>query len=159
MTSASGAWSLVVSPSERLVWRLQRAGWGLMLVTLVLALLGMFGDGPLSAAEREVPGGTARIPRVARLGTATPVVLRPRQAAEPITVVLGPRLLRDVTLARWVPAPASSAWSDAGLTLTFSALPDSLPVRLELVPRRLGVHRGAIAVNGGRVPVTMLALP
>ncbi|HEV2128712.1 MAG TPA: hypothetical protein VGR22_08850, partial [Thermomicrobiales bacterium] len=39
-------------------WKVQRVGWALMLVVIVLALVGLFGTGPLSAVEREADDGT-----------------------------------------------------------------------------------------------------
>ena len=41
---------------RRRAWAVQRAGWALMALLLLGAILGLLGSGPLSTATADVPG-------------------------------------------------------------------------------------------------------
>ena len=45
---------------HRLGWTLERIGWGFMAATMLAAVVGVFGDGWLSAAETRGPGASRR---------------------------------------------------------------------------------------------------
>lgn len=46
---------------QRKEWTIQRVGWVVMLLIVVLALLGLFGTGPLSSASEEADGGALAV--------------------------------------------------------------------------------------------------
>jgi hypothetical protein len=62
-------------------WRLQRIGWGLLALFLLLALGGLFGDGPLSHSRDASAAGSVEYERFVRDGLATELIVTPASAA------------------------------------------------------------------------------
>lgn len=87
--------------AQRRGWAAQRVAWGVMATVLVLAVLGVFGSGPL-ATGRAGAGETLEVeyPRFARHGAETELTVDVRGAALPLTVALGRDFVDGVQLER-----------------------------------------------------------
>jgi hypothetical protein len=103
-------------------WRVQRIAWKAMLGVAVLALLGLFGSGPVSSARTEptASGVSARYERFVRAG-----------GEHTLTLVLTPAAIgSDSSATVWI----SSDWLSGNLTLSITPQPQSetvLPDRIE----------------------------
>lgn len=113
MSSVSRVGSLEVGEDlefQRRMWAIQRVAWAVMGLLLLLALLGLFGPGPLSSARVGDRGDPARLEyrRFERL--ASPTTLRvqvaPGAAREgTVQVALDRRYLEGVRVQRVTPEP------------------------------------------------------
>jgi hypothetical protein len=143
-------------------WQVQRAGWALMALAVLLGLAGLFGRGPLSSREAAAPGVTLRYQRVLRLEATESLefVLDARQAGEAV-LEIDSGFVSRTEIERIIPDPREISISPAGQRLSFSARGSGgLPVRLTFLPKRLG-RLPARFGTPGRAPlsVSFLVLP
>ena len=149
--------------AQRTSWRIQRTAWVVLWIVLLLALLGGLGSGPLSrttarSADRLLE---VRYHRVWRVNNTEVLELRlPPDSANP-WLVLDDRLLAAASLERITPAPAQTLVVPAGQRLVFAARgSDPAPVRLELVPRRMGRLRARLSAGRATsLDLTLWVLP
>lgn len=142
---------------QRKSWTVQRVSWVLMLLIVVAALLGAFGDGPLS----KVTAGDAQTlsveyDRFLRVGTSAK-----------LSVTLGTSAPESPSAALWldrdwlsgnevksiVPEPDSTTVAADRVTYYFSTEPGGIPSKIEfdLKTKALGATRGKAGVVGGPV--------
>ncbi len=148
---------------QRKSWRVQRVGWVLMGLCVVLGMLGLFGDGPLTRARAGSAGGfEVRYSRVWRLQTETQVELTaiPDSAGQVIVTLEG-SLLRRARIRSVSPEPRRIEAVPGGQRFVFDARGDG-PVSLQLgiTPTSMGRLRTRLATtNSASVPLTVLVLP
>ncbi len=149
-------------------WRVQRIGWTVMLVTAAAALLGFFGDGPLSSGRTgDGRGGlTLDYERFVR-----------RTAQQSLRLTLGPASREsDSTVAVWIdrdwlerhhitsisPEPMSSALEAGRITYSFLSrnAQEPLVVRVHLEAVKFGKNTLHAGTPGGPpVSFTQIAYP
>lgn len=146
-------------------WRLERLGWGLVTLIVVLALVGVFGHGPASWTSTTSSQGGIVLDhqRVAR-----------HNADEQVTLHLGTSTVRDgrielEVLGDWVqavrvdslvPEPSAQRSVPGGLLLEFEA--DAVaPTVVTLYYRafRYGSQEAEISAGGDRLGFTQWVLP
>lgn len=115
--------------------RAERVGWGLMLLVVVAALLGLFGSGPLSWGQTQSADGQLEVEydRFARdlAPTELRLTLHPDPAqGEEVRVWLSRDFLQRVQLQQITPEPQSVETGPGRLTYTFPAAPAGSPVRV-----------------------------
>jgi len=142
---------------QRRTWKVQRAGWIVMLLLIVAAIVGLFGRGPASSAHLGSPETplAADYERFVRL-----------DAPETLTIYLRATALRaDSTAEIWLdrswlagndlrsitPAPDRASAGADRMIYTFRLDPSSLPARItyELESRSLGRIRGRMGLVSG----------
>lgn len=142
---------------QRRMHGIQRVSWGIMAALLVVALLGLFGSGPLSQAT--ISGGSppARLEyqRFARLDA--PTSLRAWLATGPGTggaarLRLDHEYLRGVRVEGITPDPARVVSRVDGVDFDFPAGPGlaHVEVVIRLTPERAGRLRGRVDLGDGR---------
>lgn len=64
-------------PMQQRVWRFERVGWYVLVAIVLLALAGLFGNGPLSDAEVVSQDGRVRVEyqRLSRSGTTDSIFI------------------------------------------------------------------------------------
>jgi hypothetical protein len=143
---------------------MQRIGWWVMGATLVAALLGVFGGGPLSKAEVVVPGANVRLQyeRLVRLGQEEALAWRGlRAVGDSVDIELAyDRELFSLSPEAY-PQPERMRITPSGVILTFATLPNSTTeLSTALVPRRPGVLSiRARAGEGDWVALSMIVFP
>jgi hypothetical protein len=153
---------------QRASWRVQRAGWVVMILLAFAALAGLFGGGPLS---HSVAGGLSsgvalEYERFTRL-----------YAPQAIAFEIAPAGMESDSVARiwidrrWIdsnqineisPEPVSSELDADRIVYTFKVKPspDPLRVRFNLENRAMGRVRGrAGLVNGAALSFSQFAYP
>lgn len=101
-------------------WIAQRIGWGLMLVVLVLAALGLFGDGILSR-EQLVRGDTAlTFERYARRGSDTELQVTTPVVDGRLCIVLSSEFTRAFEIRQITPEPIGQWFDDGNTAFDFS---------------------------------------
>lgn len=138
---------------QRRLWRFERVGWcGLCLVVL-LAMLGLFSEGPLSHKQIRNAEGTLLVQyqRFVRNGASSQLLLQARGApSKPLELVLAGDLLEGFSIETIQPAPQLS--SSAGQGVQLDVQPDSHgTVRVHLTLRNAGVglYREEVGIAGG----------
>lgn len=143
-------------------WQVQRAGWLLMTLVVLLGLAGLFGQGRLSRGEAAGQGLTLRYQRVVRLlaSQSLEFALDARQSGE-VALELDSGFVSRTEIERIIPEPREILVSPEGQRLSFpSAGPGSVAVRLLFVPKKLGRLRARFGTPGGaELPVSFLVLP
>lgn len=145
---------------QRMFWQVERIGWTLMGLAVLGALLGFFGDGPLSTKTVEAEQLTVETQRFLRL--ESPFDLRAEIVPqEDVTAVwLDQVLLKHVRLENVVPEPVQTLTASGRVLYVFPASDDALRVTFRLVPQRAGALRGAIGLSPGpSVPLSSFVYP
>lgn len=150
---------------QRREWRVQRMGWWVLAAFVVAASLGLFGGGPLSAAQAGVPGAPLWIEyeRFVRVGAPTRISLHAGVAASSNGIRLRIRrsYFEALKIERMVPEPAAVAVGESDVTMRFDSVASGSPfftVILDVEPLRAGRHQAAFDVDGaGGVSFAQLA--
>lgn len=138
---------------QRATWRAERIGWAILWLVMVLALLGLFSDGPLSTASAVSPAGDLRVTygRFQRNGAPAEIKLqaRPQQGRE-LVIRLGAELLAAFTIESITPNPQSERGHAGGVQLVFSvAAGEPSTVHLTARPHRVGPVVSEIGIGDG----------
>lgn len=147
---------------ERATWKFQKVGWVAMVAFVAAGLAGLLGHGPLSGATAGRGGSLeVRYQRFERL-----------QAPTAIEILLRSRPVQPGTMGLWMDA----AWLDHFEVTEISPAPDRQSatgnrawllydrppqaIRLQLEPKRLGLLRARLGVDGGpAVELTQFVYP
>ena len=142
-------------------WAVQRTGWLLMALLLLLGLLGGLGGGPLARTTRGAGGFSMRYDRVVRLSAPTTWVLRiPAATAGRVELTLEDSLLARIEIDGWSPPPDRVTATSQGQRLEFLT-PDngSATIRFQFTPKRLGRIRTDVGGGANTIALSMLVLP
>lgn len=134
------------------MWVVERIGWGVMLIVLICASVGLFGHGPLSTAVVEQTSLRAEYERFARY--RAPMNLRlflapTVQKQGLLTVWLSNEYLRHVEVVGTQPAAKRTDLSSDGVRFIFSAEEESSTktIIFHLRPDRVGAIAGSLAID------------
>lgn len=148
---------------QRVTWRVQRAGWAVLAMAALAALLGAFSEGPLSSTTATGADGRLDVhyDRFARhdAGMRMEVVLR-EDAARQAAIRLSPSLTRGFSIETIHPAPAEESGGPDGHTYVFKPGGDTLRIQIDMRPRQRWLLRGEIATaEGPPAAMTMFVYP
>lgn len=169
MAHIGRAGELDVGMSERFEerwWKVERIGWGVMLLFVLAGLSGVFGRGPLSRATAEAPDGSMRVEyeRFARNHTPGMLAVTLRGAAlvpPRATVWLSRELTDALPVSRVVPQPVSTTPRADGTLYTFDvpAATDSATVHFAVEPATPWRKRGQVRAGDGATAGAAVTLP
>ena len=142
-------------------WAVQRAGWVLMALLVLLGLLGVLGGGPLARTEREAGGFSIRYDRVVRLSAPTTWELRlPAGGEARVGLTLEESLLARIEIDGWYPAPDRVTATSQGQRLEFLTHDTgTATIRFQFTPTRLGRIRTEVRGGTNTISLSMLVLP
>jgi hypothetical protein len=137
-------------------WRVQRIGWAIFAVLIVLGLIGLFGPGPLSSTTVGASADGLRIDydRFARLHAPTTLVIHAdRRVArgDELGIVLSGDAIRALELVATTPPADGTSVAPDGAILRFKAdrQPGELTIVLYAKPQQAGPLTSRIGVAGG----------
>lgn len=143
-------------------WQVQRAGWLLMSLAVLLGLAGLFGRGPLTRRDASAPGLSLQYQRVLRLEATESLefTLEAGRAGE-AGLELDAGFVSRTEIERIIPEPREISVSPEGHRLSFPAAGTGpVAVRLLFVPKKLGRLRARFGTPGGAaLPVAFFVLP
>ena len=150
---------------QRRQWRWQQIGWVVFAVILVAALLGAFGNGPLSASTSHSADDTLtvaweRIVRRQGLSELTLTVAPEAVVAGEVTVWLDPATASQVE--RVSPEPSEVETGADRMRWTFAADPADGPVTIvfDLTPTDLGPNTVRLGIEAGaELEIRQIVLP
>ena len=135
-------------------WRIERVGWCVFALVLLLALVGAFSQGILSETTAETPDKSLAVThqRFERHETVTQLTIEAQAAGDQgLALEITGDLLDKLTIQTIWPEPVNSASLDGGLRLQFNTDDQgAATVRLSLRPDRWGFSRGEVAIEGGQ---------
>lgn len=102
-------------------WIVQRIGWGLMLVVLVCATLGLFGDGLLSETKLAAGGTSVLYQKFLRSEADTEVEIVSHDVSGKIRIAFSPNFLDVYKFDRMTPEPTSQKIENGYTILEFPA--------------------------------------
>lgn len=136
---------------QRKVWRFERAGWYALVVIMVLALAGLFADGPLSTRHIRSADGRLdlRYERFSRNGATESMLLRVRGGADStVEVLLGGSLLSGLNIETLHPQPLRSASQGKALLLQLRTDHQGMAtLYLTLRSNNTGSYRGHVRIG------------
>ena len=141
-------------------WRVQRAGWGVLALVVIAALLGLFGAGPLSETTTEADDGTVQVEYerfLRHIGTSRMTISVGDAAFEKgmARVYISRELVEGWRLESVSPAPSTASSSDEWLIWQFDVLGESAPViKVEIRGDGVGKNSGVIRAGDGE-PVSL----
>lgn len=152
--------------SQRRAWAFERAGWAFLLLVLVAAALGLFGNGLLGTARASTVDGSLWLeyPRFLRAGSPERlrlVVDAPRAEDGRLSVWLDAAYFEGVSLERVMPAPERMVAGSERLTLEFEWDGAAGPVAItfEIVANEAGSIRSRIGSDTRAVELRQLVYP
>jgi hypothetical protein len=142
---------------NRREWMVQRIGWGAMALSILLALCGLFGEGPLSTTSTGIaPQATIAYERFVHLETATTLSVTPaaiREAGE-LHIQVDGAFMETYRIVSIVPDPSQSFATANGYDFTFLVADSPVPVVFHIRPERLG-RRSSIFRIDSAMPLSV----
>lgn len=142
-------------------WRVERFGWFGLLLVVVLAMLGLFGNGPISWTSASTDDGSLEVSfeRFGRRGGSQDLgVTVDATAAEGSTweIELSQGFVDSMRIDSIIPEPDSVEAVPGGVRYTFAQADPTaeLEARFSVTPRQLWGQGGEIGLTGGE-PVTI----
>jgi hypothetical protein len=139
-------------------WRWERIGWCVMSLIPLIALTGLFSNGPLSSHTTVAPTFTIHHERFQRISSLTHFRARiAPQDGKQIAIRFGPAFIDLYGISSVQPQPARSASGDDGLRLVFDPPTiGDLQVSIWAWSRRIG--SGTFEVADGRAAARLFVL-
>ena len=131
----------------------ERVGWLVMVLVLVAAALGLFGNGPISHRRSSSDDLTVRYQRFARSQGNTSVEVEARAAgsAGTVDVWMAEDFLDAYDVETVQPPPRSTSTRAGGVVFSFATEGGAaVKVTFTLQPEDVGRQHGAVAVGDGR---------
>jgi hypothetical protein len=146
---------------HRKEWRIQRIGWVLVALFLVLAVAGLFGNGPLSRAHTDNRSGRVDYERFTRYGLSTDVVVTPVASAHGvIRVTISADYLEAFRVERITPEPGAVRMTGPDILYEFASAAPGASISFHLRPQRLWRHSATVTIDGGtRLDISQLTYP
>lgn len=138
-------------------WVIQRAGWVLIFLFMLLALLGLFGEGPLSS--QKITAGDIKISydRFGRFEHET--ALKFESAGEDISSIsILQEYLKDFKVTKIVPEPDEPVVNGGYIYYTFQGKGNRLIV-FYLDPITYGNSKGAVKINNHTISLAQTIYP
>ena len=114
---------------QKRVWRFERVGWYVLVIIVLLALAGLFGNGPLSDAEVVSQDGRLKVEyqRLSRSGTTDNLFITIQGSpGQPVMVELEGPLLREASIETMQPEPLVSISHGPALRLQLGTSKDGM---------------------------------
>lgn len=139
--------------AQRRGWVIDRAGWTVMLVILVLALTGFFGNGPIGLSTTTDQTGflEAEYNRFGRNGADLTLTVQVREEGvrnDEYAVWIANDYLEGVTVDDISPVPSSVEILENGQLYSFMNKGGDLQVIFDLTGDTIGSLRGVVGLNG-----------
>jgi hypothetical protein len=139
------------SSFQRREWVVQRIGWALLAITLIAALTGVFGRGPVANQTQANESATIEYERFVRRDADTrwEITLRDAPPGGHAEIAIDAQFARNFEITAIHPEPTDTALSGGRWIYRFARHePGEMLVVFTVEPERVGRHEGAITANG-----------
>lgn len=141
---------------QRRSWIVQRIGWVIFTLLVLLAFLGLFGDGVLSNARAGQEGAALSLeyPRYGRFANEFRIKAHlngSTAAGGEVAIRLDSSYLEAVQISRITPTPDRELRESDGITYVFMTDGASSPLTIyfDAIPQRVGALSGTFHLQGG----------
>ena len=135
---------------HRSEWRIQRIGWVLVALFLVLAVGGQFGNGPLSRAHAGNETGRVDYEQYTRYGLSTDLIVTPAASAHGVNrVAISQDYLEALRVEHITPEPTAVRMTGASIVYEFASAAPGASISFHLHPQRLWRHSATVIIDGG----------
>ncbi len=138
-------------------WKIQRIGWVLIFVFMILALLGVFGDGPLSKRKVQVGNTVIKFDQFLRYEHETQLKLE-SENENIATVSIPLAYLNKLKLTEVIPEPEKQIASNGYINFIFRG-EENHSLTFFLDPNKPGKVEGDIKVNSYTIPLKQTIYP
>jgi hypothetical protein len=142
---------------QRRAWTVQRVGWLVIAAIIVGALLGIFGDGPLSRAAVERDGLRLEYERFARLQQSTRLLVELTKTG-PGEIAFNRGYLESFRIEQITPEPREVETSGEWLVYRFGGSGTSTVI-FHLLPEKFGSAAGAARAYGNSLAFRQFIYP
>lgn len=114
---------------QQRVWRFERVGWYALVLIVILATAGLFGNGPLSNALATSSDGRLQVEyqRLSRSGSVDKLRITVRGiSGQPVMVMLGGSLVQEASIETLQPEPQASFSQGDSLLLQVGTRQDGI---------------------------------
>ncbi|HEV7330568.1 MAG TPA: hypothetical protein VGN63_05960 [Flavisolibacter sp.] len=139
-------------------WVIQRVGWVFMLLVILAAALGTFGNGILSKATIEKGNAKVEYQRFYRYEAEMPMQIFVRNVHGPATISLPESYVKQFKILRIIPEPQEYFIQSGYVSYIFNASSDFL-ASFYIRPENPGIIEGVIHVNNTPVSLQHLIYP
>jgi hypothetical protein len=147
-------------PFQHRQWAVQRVGWVLAAITLVLAIGGLFGNGPLSHVRAGSPALQVDYERFIRRDSPVEIGIEAQPTSgEEVRLAVSRDYLHSLRIDSIVPAPERTETTAQDVVMVFRvARPaDSARVTINATPLHAGTLRGSVrAMSVGAQPAVVI---
>jgi hypothetical protein len=142
-------------------WRIQRIGWVMVALFLVLAVAGLFGNGLLSRAHAENGAGSLDYERFTRFGLSTDLVVTPVASAQGVTrVEISSDYLEAFRVEHVTPEPVTVRLAGPNIVYEFASGAPGASISFHINPQRLWRRSATITIDGGApLDISQLTYP
>lgn len=135
---------------QHATWRFERMGWAAMLLVLIAAFAGLWGDGPLGRGQAGAPEtASLEYDRLVRHQAPTALRFRVAEAGDAVTLWIDRAYIDAFEIQRIVPEPESIEVTSDRLIYRFAARPGAAMVTFQVEASHFGPLAGAFGLEGG----------
>jgi hypothetical protein len=135
---------------ENKEWKVAEVLWGILLVTLVLALAGLFGSGPISEAWAEENGVELSYRRYLRFSAPSILRVKFSPSGSETQISFPSAYLDQLKIEDITPRPKSEFDDGESYTFIFDTAgkEKDFSVKINFEPRTYGFLRGSVVIEG-----------
>jgi hypothetical protein len=163
MTAVKGKLEIDDDPKfENKEWKVADALWGILFVTLVLALAGLFGSGPISEAWAEENGVELSYRRYLRFSDPSAIRMKFKPSGSETQISFPSAYLDQLKIEDITPRPKIEFDDGQVYTFIFDTAGEGkdFSVKVNFEPRTYGFLRGSVMIEGlAEVYVRQLIYP
>ncbi len=141
---------------SRRMWMLERAGWIVMGLFVLSAVLGLTGDGPLSSTQTASPeGGVVRYNRFLRLLAQAPLEIEVRRengTGHAVQLQVNRVYLKEFHIKAITPGPLTAEFQGEFIVYTFPAAEGGQPllITFNMQAQKIGRKTASFGKVGGK---------
>jgi hypothetical protein len=139
-------------------WAIQRVGWAVILLLLVAAALGVFGNGLLSSAEISDDGNNIRFEKLVRYQSPMQLIIRTNGRENKVEVRIPQSYIESMEVDKIVPEPVDQKLASGLAIFTFKTEGPST-IKFYIIPEKTGQMKAQIQVNESNFSVTHFIYP
>lgn len=134
-------------PFQEKVWIVQRIGWGMLILFLGLAAVGLTGPSRITRITEEKGGHRLEYPRFARMDTAFEMIVAPASGEK---VFFSREILRRAAIQNVMPLPLRGEAEAGGMSFRFGNGGQG-EIHMDWKPKEAGWTKGKVMI--GEPPV------
>lgn len=127
-------------------WSIQKIGWAILYIGLVLALLGVFGSGPLSYRTISQNGHSVKFERFLRYEGETEMTFYVNEAKDTIRLEIPQEYMEYIDVRSLTPLPLGNTTTNGITTYFFNAF-GTASIHCNLMAKKTGSVASTIKVN------------